>query len=436
MAHFDAAPSPRSPRPRAGGGIGSRAKLALVEALLAEEEARPCAVVALRWLVRHAGVERAVCAVADSESGRLLGLTGIGVPPASVDAFSLDLADRTHPLVVALSGGEPVVFHDSSQPLLRAVETPLGNLSFHAVPLGTSKEEIGPGLLLLTGLEDGPVTDDVLWVAELLGVRLASLWHRRAQAEERRHKRERSWLFSIINAVTDPILLTDADGRILVANAGAEMLLTAGEDKREGWRRAVALNNMLFSASLFTNASGPTRRELLLVDPSEGRDLLFGVRSPPVPIRLGETGVVSVLRNVPALRRATEEIEENYRRLRVAEAAPRAERDRLDLILNSVLDPILVTDAEGNIARMNPPAERMFTVPRGKRNVEVERRVRTNDAGFTSFVSGLFVSSLHAGQEGHWRRTPSLIDPPTGETVPGEAISGKVAPKHGEEMGI
>src|SRR3954451_4994387 len=364
MAHLDAVPGPR---PRAGGGIGARPKLALVEALLAEEEARPCAVVALRWLVRHAGVERAVCAVADSESGRLLGLTGIGVSIASVDAFNLDLGDRTHPLVVALSGGEPVVFHDSSQPLLRAVETPLGNLSFHAVPMGSSRdpnrEEIGPGLLLLTGLEDGPIAEDILWAADLLGVCLASLWYRRAQTEERRHKRERSWLFSIINAVTDPILLTDADGRILIANAGAETLLTAGEEKREGWRHAVALNNMLFSASLFTAESGPTRRELLLVDPSEGKELLFEVLSSPVAIRSGENGIVSVLRNVTDLRRATEEIEENYRRQRLAEAATRAERDRLDLILNSVLEPILVPDPSGNIVRMNPPAERMFTLP-------------------------------------------------------------------------
>jgi PAS domain S-box-containing protein len=431
LARLDVLPPPRS----RGGSVGSKAKLALVDALLAEEEARPCAGVALRWLVRHTGVERVVCAVADSESGRLLGLTGIGVSASSVDSFSLDLGDRTHPLVVALSGGEPVVFHDSSQPLLRALETPLGNLSFHAVPLGSSKEskeEIGPGMLLLTGLEDGPVSEDILWAVELLGVRLASLWYRRAQAEERRHKRERSWLFSTINAVTDPILLTDADGRILVANAGAEMLLTAGDDKREGWRRAVALNNMLFSASLFTNAeSGPTRRELLLVDPSEGRDLLFEVLSTPVAIRLGEVGVASVLRNVTDLRRATEEIEENYRRLRVAEAATRAERDRLDLILNSVLDPILVTDPEGNIVRMNPPAERMFTFVGGKRNVETERRVRTNDAVFTSFVS-----SLYAGQARRWRRKLNLIDPQSGANVPFEAISGKVVSKHGEETAV
>jgi PAS domain S-box-containing protein len=436
LAHLDVLPPPRS----RGSGIGSKAKLALVESLLAEEEARSCAMVALRWLMRHAGVERAVCAVAEGETGRLFGLAGIGVGTAALEAFSLDLADRTHPLVVTLAGGEPVAFQDSRQPLLRALETPLGRLSFHAVPLGAApeaakeaKEEIGPGLLLLTGLEEGGVPDDVIWAAELLGVRLASLWYRRAQAEERRHKRERSWLFSIINAVTDPILLTDDNGRILVANAGAEMLLTAGEGKREGWRRAVALNNMLFSASLFTNTAerGPTRRELLLVDPSEGRDLLFEVLSTPVAIRSGEVGVASVLRNVTDLRRATEEIEENYRRLRVAEAATRAERDRLDLILNSVLDPVLVTDPEGNIVRMNPPAERMFTFGAGKRTVEIERRVRTNDAVFTSFVS-----SLYAGQARRWRRKLSLIDPQSGSTVPFEAISGKVVSKHGEETAV
>src|SRR4051794_2410884 len=412
------AETPRSPGP----GAGPEARLELIESLLGEHEARACAVVTLHWLVRSSGIERALCAVVDSESGRLSGLMGIGVSAAALDAFSLDLDDSTHPLIVALASSEPVAFHSSGHALVRPFETPLGAVSFHAVPLarGNGSGELGPGLLLVTGSQDGPVGEGVCWAAEILGNRLTALWYHRLQIDERRHKRERSWLFGIINAVTDPILLTDADGRILVANAGAEMLLTAGEDKREGWRRAVGLKNMLFSASLFTNAaeSGPTRPEVLLVDPSEGRDLLFEVLSTPVPIRLGETGVVSVLRNVTDLRRATEEIEENYRRLRVAEAATRAERDRLDLILNSVLDPILVTDAEGNIARMNPPAERMFTFPAAKRNVEVERRVRTNDAVFTSFVSSLFVSSLHAGQERHWRRTLSLIDPQTGRPSP------------------
>ena len=73
-------------------------------------------------------------------------------------------------------------------------------------------------------------------------------------------------LYSIINAVTDPILLTDTEGKLIIANAHAEKLFAAPEDASEGWRRAVALNNMLFSAALSTGAVTNTdlaRRELL-----------------------------------------------------------------------------------------------------------------------------------------------------------------------------
>ncbi|HVR98119.1 MAG TPA: ATP-binding protein [Thermoanaerobaculia bacterium] len=416
------------PGPR-GGGSGSKAKLSLVDALMAEQEARPCAVLTLRWLVRHAGIERAVCAVVDPESGRLVGLSGFGVSMTAVDAFGIDLGERMHPLVVALTGAEPIAFQSSSQ-MSRPFATPLGEGSFHAVPLSRSGDgEMGPGLLLVTSRDNAPVDEDVSWAAELLGMRLVSLWYRRAQFDERRHKRERSWLFGIINAVTDPILLTDADSRILVANGAAERLLTADEQSSEGRRRAVALNNMLFSSSIFTAAEegGSTRRELLLVDPTEGQDLLFEVLSTRVKVRLGETGVVSVLRNVTDLHRATEQIEENYRRLRTAEAQTRAERDRLDLILNSVFDPILVTDASGNIVLMNPPAERLFTVAGSGTPAEGELRVRANDAVFSSFVS-----NLYTGQASRWRGELSLVDPRTGDTVPVEAISGQVLSKHGE----
>ena len=115
-----------SPDPRGGTGVGARARLALVEALLAEQEARPCALFVLRWLVRHAGIERGFCAMVEPETGRLTGLTGIGVPLAALDSFSLDLNDRSHPLVIALTSTEPVAFHSSGQGLLRPFETPLG----------------------------------------------------------------------------------------------------------------------------------------------------------------------------------------------------------------------------------------------------------------------------------------------------------------------
>jgi PAS domain S-box-containing protein len=427
------------------GGVGSRARLALVDALLAEQDVRPCAVLALRWLARHSGVERGLCAVVENETGRLVGLTGIGLSLSSVDSFAVDLNDRTHPLIGVLAGSEPVAFR--GQGLRQPLDTPLGAEPFYAVPLAGQGEsgdlgDLGAGLLLLSGIDPTAETaemseEDVRWAAEVLGVRLQALWYRRSRGDERRHKREQSWLFGVINAVTDPILLTDGEGGILVTNASAERLLTTGEQESEGRRRAVALNNMLFSASDFTSnaanaGGGPSRHELLLVDPTEGQDLLFEVMSTPVKIRAGETGSVLAMRNVTDLRRATDEIEENYRRLRIAEAETRAERDRLDLVLNSALDPILVTDPAGNIVLMNPPAERMLTVePGAGMGAEAERRVGTNEAVFTAFVSG-----LDASQSLRWRGELSLIDPPTGATVPVEAISGKVLSKQGEDTAV
>ena len=76
---------------------------------------------------------------------------------------------------------------------------------------------------------------------------------------------------------------------------------------------------MLFSAALSTSAVGMAemaRRELLLVDPLEGSDLLFELLSSRAKDERQGTYVVSILRNVTDLARAKEEIEESYRTLR------------------------------------------------------------------------------------------------------------------------
>src|SRR5256885_2181582 len=179
---------------------------------------------------------------------------------------------------------------------------------------------------------------------------------------------------------------------------------------------------------------------LLLVAPSDPdveaeakwvADLLSELPSPaPVAPREGR-GFVSIPRNAPALRRATQEIEENYRKLRLAEADARAERDRLDLIIDSVADPILVTDPNANIVMMNAPAERLFTADPAA-GAEARRTVQANDAHFSSFVSNLFF------EPGAMRRSGSigLVDPRTGAPLPVEAISGKIVSEHGEVTAI
>src|SRR5919199_2197284 len=266
---------------------------------------------------------------------------------------------------------------------------------FLAIPLPLSeKREARQGLLLVS-----PARSELeaKWAAELLGQKIARLRATAAVIEaEHRLQRERELLVSIINASPDPILLTDPEGRMIISNARADALFSTKEGESEGRHRAVTLNNMLFSAALSQQAideSGAARRELLLVSPSEGSDLLFELLSSVVQHPCEGTCVVSILRNVTDLRAATEQIEENYRRLKLAEADVRAERDRLDLIIDSVADPILVTDPSGKILLMNSPAERLFTAPEGaSETAEAERVVRSNDAHFSSFVSNLFLT--------------------------------------------
>ena len=90
-------------------------------------------------------------------------------------------------------------------------------------------------------------------------------------------------------------------------------------------------------------------------------DLLFELLSTPLEAERGQTAFVSVLRNVTDLGRATREIEDNYKRLRAAEALARAERRRIEQVIHSVVDPIIVSNAAGKILMTNRPAELLFT---------------------------------------------------------------------------
>ena len=415
---------------RRRGRVDAARRLELAEALLGVDDVAACAERGLEWLHRSIGLRRGLCLFGPAESATvLMPIATVGVPERRTARFALDLEARDHPLVAATLGAGPVNFGDNGRP---APATPLQAGEYTAIPLHgrESLYDLPVGLLLLTPIGD-EVRDDVAWVASILGPRLNALRaaHRGTESE-RRLRRERTLLYRIINAVTDPILLTDTEGRIIVANARAEALLAASEDESEGRRRAVALNNMLFSSALSRRAFGdtePWRHELLLVDPTDGSDLLFELLSTITVDPREGTGIVSVLRNVTDLRRATEEIEENYRKLRLAEADARAERDRLDLIIDSVADPILVTDPNGNIVMMNTPAERLFTADFAA-SEETRRAVQANDAHFSSFVSNLFFEA------GVMRRSGAigLVDPRTGAALPVEAISGKIVSEHGE----
>jgi PAS domain S-box-containing protein len=409
-----------SARPARRPEPGPEERLGLLEFLLACEDAAEMLERCLEWLGEHAGVREGRCLVLDVDRTRLIHLAARGAPREAVNGFTLDLEAREHPLVRVLSASRPVVLSRETTGPLFSGRPPVLAMPLH----GAQAEAETPGLLLVR-----PVTanrHELAWASEYLGYRLTRARLQATSVEaERRLRRERDLLHSVLDRVTDPIILTDTEGRMVIANGRAERLFATREDESQGRRRAVAINNMLFSSALGRSAVEPLTsapRELALVDPTEGSDLLFElICTTAGDARIG-MGIVSILRNVSDLRRATEEIQENYRKLRAAEAEVRAERDRLDLVIDSVADPILVTDPSGNLVMMNSPAERLFSSSEDASLVETQR-VQANDANFTSFVSNLLFGKT--GQS-KYHGSVNLVDPKTGQQVPVEAVSGKV----------
>ena len=408
------------------------ARLRLLEGFVGRTDVADCAQYALQWLGDAAGVSQAICLVTSIAGQTLTAVAAHGFPASAVTSFALPLEEWGNPLIAALTTRKHAFFPaaHSAADRRRRPSTPFEDAAFHALPIGVSGfTEDAFGLLLIGG---GPsqLRPEIQWFTTLFAQKLDQSLRRQALTEgDLKQERERSLLYSIINAVSDPILLTDTEGRLLIANARALTLFTATEEASEGRRGAVRMNNMLLSSALSSKAieeAGATRRELLLVNPADGSDLLFELLSTVAEDPRQGTGVVSVLRNVTDLRRASEEIEENYRRLRIAEAQARAESDRLNLIIDSVADPIVVTNAGGATSLMNEPAERLFTIQKGSSALE-ERWVQANDAHFTSFIAGMLVSAdqRRVGEIG-------LMDPRTGQAMPVEAIAGKILSDHGE----
>jgi PAS domain S-box-containing protein len=416
------------------------AKLALAEFLISSTDLQSSARRATDWLAVNLGVRQAVVIAAEPGSANLMLIAEHGVSSGIIADFNIPRADSAHPLVRAMAAPAPSAFGSSSllpsapvavSSLLDVLE--VGEGAFHAVPLRVNDEADAFGLLLVSA--DTPdILPEVLWVARLLARQAARVLNSSGSLVDVHFGQERMLLYSIINAVTDPILLTDTEGKLIIANTHAEKLFAAPEEASEGWRRAVGLNNMLFSAALSTSAVTHTalaRRELLLVDPLEGSDLLFELLSSRARDERQGTCVVSILRNITDLARAREEIDESYRTLRLAQAEVRDERHRLDLIIDSVADPILVTDQEGDIVLMNTPAERLFNTP-GIDDETALRRVRANGANLTSFVSNVLTRS----GEQRYRGEIQLGDPVTGRPLPVEALAGTILSEQGELMWV
>src|SRR5438874_2823952 len=131
-----------------------------------------------------------------------------------------------------------------------------------------------------------------------------------------------SRLQAVMQSMADPVIFTDDQHRVVIQNRAAERFFRVPEGIGDGGRRAVELNNLLFSAALSSMmVSGKdTSRDLTLVDVMEGEEVLFEAVCAPTQSMDGtRTGMVTVMRDVTDLRRADMEVGANLEKFRNAE---------------------------------------------------------------------------------------------------------------------
>jgi signal transduction histidine kinase len=229
---------------------------------------------------------------------------------------------------------------------------------------------------------------------------------------------------AVMESMTDPVILTDPQHRVITQNKAAERFFKVPEEVSAGRIRAVELNNLLFSAALSSMvvSGSDSSRDMTLVDAIEGDEVLFeAVSAPSYGPDRRHTGMVTVLRDVTDLRRADEELRANYDRLRQAEEVVRQDRDRLNLIIENVGDPIVVCDRDAKVVLLDPLAQDLLGSEKDRSGLHVRNQSKL-DAYITKFTY-----SFSDRESGPIR----LTHPGMHQEVEYDARSGKIYDERG-----
>jgi len=172
-----------------------------------------------------------------------------------------------------------------------------------------------------------------------------------------------------------------------------------------------------------TLCASDSSRDLTLVDVMEGEEILFEAVCAPTYIDESRTGMVTVMRDVTDLRRADQELRANLDKLRAAEEVVRQDRDRLNVVIENVGDPIVVADNAAKLVLLDPLAKELFGTGHGVR----ENQVVENEAKLDAYLTAFTFSFLD-----HQNKAVHLFNPTMGAEIEYAARSGKIYDARGQ----
>src|SRR5438552_1525590 len=260
-------------------------------------------------LMRSLGFERAAVLLYDEDRAAPPGRYGIRVPAPIARELVIPLALSDDPVVAMLRGGLPERTRDATtderiSPGIRETLAKAKLGAIVAAPLRSTTERsrtIGQDgkRSAAAGWEHRGEWAGVVLLSRAAGVTqddVAALVPFARQAEEalslqrnvdllretgEAHAIEKEWLWWMVNGVGDAVLVTDSNNDMVLQNRRAELLFRASDEDSAGKRRAVWMNNFLFTAALSTwnleRVGATTGREVTLVDPIEGDELIYEV---------------------------------------------------------------------------------------------------------------------------------------------------------------
>src|SRR5215813_6186897 len=404
------------------------------------------------------GFPRALAVDVNFDTGDITPAAALKWPRQQLEKFSTALWMSEHPLVSVLHTARPAVLNKTNlhnrpiyiHPILYSnrnlcweadrirTATCLAVQNFHREKKIRLEEQVcvtcdmrAYAAALIVEVPRNTAPSAIAELAEL--IELANRYLSRLFKVEHYYNRMRDMeitiaqMGTVMQSMADPVILTDTQHRVIMQNKAAERFFRVPDEMTEGLVRAVEFNNLLFSAALSSMlvSDSDSHRDLTLVNAIEGEEMLFEAVSAPTYGPDGiQLGTVTVMRDVTDLRRADQELRLNYEKLSEAEEVVRQDRDRLNLIIENVGDPIVVCDSRAKIVLTDPLAQELFGT---YSDAEPDAVQFKNQTAFGAYIDSFTYSFAER------ENTPlRLYNPTLRQEIEYDARSGKIFDEKGQ----